>query len=106
MLTVNLNGPTLSFAQFVDGYPILDNAADYNLDIASGHVLEFDRPLWTLGTVVKTTQVGVIGQSQLASSLERLGSRVSVHTFHVELGYIPARQGMPAGEIELEPLTM
>ncbi|GLV14757.1 hypothetical protein Heshes_24410 [Alicyclobacillus hesperidum] len=103
MLTVNLNGPTLSFAQFVDGYPILDNAADYNLDIESGHVLEFDRPLWTLSTVVRQTQVSVIGQSQLISSLERLGSRVNVHTFHVELGYVPVRQSMPAGEIELEP---
>ncbi|WP_206885523.1 YycH family regulatory protein [Alicyclobacillus mali (ex Roth et al. 2021)] len=106
MLTVNLNGPSFSFAQYVDGYPILSNGADYNFQIDSGHVMEFDRPLWELTKPVQASSVPVLDEDGLAKALAKVTSAktVSLSTFHVEPGYWPSIQGTKPGQIRLLPV--
>jgi len=106
MLTVNLNGPSFSFAQYVDGYPILSNGADYNFEIDSGHVMEFDRPLWELTKPLQATSVPVLGEGALAKALAKVtgAKTVSLSTFHVEPGYWPSMQGTKPGQIRLLPV--
>ncbi|MDI9259685.1 YycH family regulatory protein [Alicyclobacillus sendaiensis] len=106
MLTVNLNGPSFSFAQYVDGYPILSNGADYNFQTDSGHVMEFDRPLWELTKPVRATSVPILGEDALAKALAKVtgAKTVSLSTFHVELGYWPSIQGTKPGQIRLLPI--
>ncbi|WP_206831312.1 YycH family regulatory protein [Alicyclobacillus fructus] len=106
MLTINLNGPSFSLAQYVDGYPILSNDADYNFEIDSGHVMEFDRPLWELTKPVQAVSVPVMGMDALEKALARVtgAKTVSLATFHVEPGYWPSMQGMKAGQMRLVPI--
>ncbi|SIS75254.1 YycH family regulatory protein [Alicyclobacillus vulcanalis] len=106
MLTVNLNGPTYAFSQYVDGYPILANRADYNFEIDSGHVMEFDRPLWELTKPIRASEVPIMGEEALVKALAKVTGtkRVTLSTFHVELGYWPSTQGLKAGQIRLLPV--
>lgn len=102
-LTDNSNSPTFSFTQYVSGYPILSNQTDDNVDIQSGRVVEYDRPMWALQSQVKATPVHLINQKRLLASLKSVDPTDTTAELHVELGYFPQTAQLSSGQVTLEP---
>lgn len=107
-LTDDMNAPSIVFTQFVDGYPILNNVANYSLSIDNGRVLQYDRPVWSLSTLVQQKSVNIIGEKQLTKSMKQMDHTANLSTFHVELGYQPVSlKGKANGKgnrLRLEPV--
>lgn len=107
-LTNQSSVPTYIFTQYVDGYPILSGAADYNLSMDSGHIVEYTRPTWVLQHVVKRQSVTVLDKPQLEAVFRRIDSVKTSADLQITLGYAitkpPASINLTSAEIYLQPV--
>lgn len=103
-LTVNTNVSSYTFTQYVSGFPILSNDASYNVDLAGGRVLEYDRPLWVLQDPVKQTTVEVMNKSELVKALKHIDPNDLITDLDVQLGYDLAPATPHPSQVSLTPV--
>lgn len=102
-LTNNANSPTFSFTQYVNGYPVLNDETNYDVDIESGHVLEYDRPMWTLQTRLKSLTVDVMDAKHLLAAIHSVDPTDATPELHATLGYAAQTAQLTSGQVTFEP---
>ncbi|GEO27282.1 hypothetical protein AAC03nite_30670 [Alicyclobacillus acidoterrestris] len=105
-LTVNPNAPSYVLTQYVDGFPILSNTANYNINMENGRVLEYDRPMWVLEQPVAQSAVHVLDRGQLLNKLKSLDPADTPTNLRITLGYaLVTNQSLSAqNEVQLQPV--
>lgn len=89
------------FHQYVGGFPIVDGSGDYTIQVELGHIINYQRPLTELTTLVSHHSETILDNFELQTVLHKKLPAVPIGNLDASLGYAEVPDS--AGHVWLMP---
>lgn len=81
------NTDTYTLLQYVDGYPLMNAIGKYQVQITTGHITQYQRPIRALSTRRTEKNVTIMAYDGLLRAIEKLAPASPPQSYDVQLGY-------------------